>query len=168
MQPQIPQIFTDCCRRFSLGSAALTYPTHRASRRPEVDVYSLFQEDSACPASHMSILRQIRLCNGGAGLEQRADPLDYFESNLGNILRAQPFQDRSALKRNGQAPEIPHAQVVVTIGRNRQLIVDPVFFVGSNHGCSPDILTNLAPESLLQIRNHAMSDAIAQRREIFV
>ena len=39
----------------------------------------------------MSILREVHLRNPCVRIKQRADTLDYFESNLGNILRAQPF-----------------------------------------------------------------------------
>ena len=58
--------------------------------------------------------------------------------------------------------------MVIAIWRNSHLIVDPVLFIGGDSRGSPNILTNIAAECFLQIRNDAMPDAVAQRREIFV
>src|SRR4029077_21122657 len=45
---------------------------------------------------------------------------------------------------------------------------DPFFFIRNNHSCSPNILADVAAEHFLQVRNDPMSNAVAQRCEIFV
>jgi hypothetical protein len=49
----------------------------------------------------MAILWQIHFGDARIGIGERADTLDDVESNFRNVLRAQPFQNRAALKCNG-------------------------------------------------------------------
>ena len=47
-------------------------------------------------------------------------------------------------------------------------VVDPIFFVGGNNGCSPDVLADVAANDFFQIWNDTVANAVADRREIFV
>ena len=48
----------------------------------------------------MSISGEIYFGDARVRVEQRAHVLDHIKANFGNILRAQPLQNRAALKRN--------------------------------------------------------------------
>ncbi len=72
----------------------------------------------------MPILRKVYFRDARGWINQRADALDRFESDVGNILRPQPFQNRSALKRDGQAAQFSHVEMAVAVWENPQLSVD--------------------------------------------
>ena len=116
----------------------------------------------------MPILRKVYFRDARGWINQRADALDRFESDVGNILRPQPFQNRSALKRDGQAAQFSHVEMAVAVWGNPQLSVDPVFFVGCDSGRAPNAHPNLSAELLLDVRYDALTNSIAQWREIFV
>src|SRR6266581_5767774 len=115
-----------------------------------------FNKNSSRATTHMPILRKVHLCNVRCWIEKRADALDRFESDVGDILRPQPFQNRSALKRDGQAAQFSHVEMAVAVWGNPQLSVDPVFFVGCDSGCAPNGGANVSAEVFLQIRNDAV------------
>ena len=127
-----------------------------------------FNKNSSRATTHMPILRKVHLCNVRCWIEKGADALDRFESDVGNILRPQPFQNRSALKRDGQAAQFSHVEMAVAVWGKSQLSVDPVFFVGCDSGRAPNAHSNLSAELLLDVRNDALTNSISQRREIFV
>src|SRR5437867_2008191 len=114
----------------------------------------------------MPILGKICLRGAVARIKQRADTLDYFESNFGSILRAQPFQNHSALGRDRQEAQLSNRKIgTVCVW---QLAFDPVLLFGGNDAGTPDILPNIAAECSFQIRNDAATNSVAERSKIFV
>ena len=49
----------------------------------------------------MAILREIHFRERSFTISERADALDYFKADFRDVLLAQPFQNRAALKCNG-------------------------------------------------------------------
>ena len=114
----------------------------------------------------VSVSRQIYLRNPCVLIEQRAEALNYVETNFSNILPAQPFENRPTLNCHWQRAKSCHRKFYVA--RIGELTIDPSFFYTGNCRSAPDGGTNVSAEDFLQVRNDATADAVAKRIEILV
>src|SRR5713101_8908248 len=156
--------------RFLLGKQPASRGTLAASPTAAAKIAALLSldEDFTGPAAHMSILRKVDFCNSRVAIEQRANALNYFETDIGDVARAQPFHDRATLKSRRQVAKFFDRKIdILQVGMFCQRF-DPLFFFRRDHGRTPDVSSNVAPDCFFKIRNDAAADAIAQRRQIFV
>jgi len=114
----------------------------------------------------MSISRKINFGGTRVVTEQRANIFHNIEADICDFSRAQPLQNFAALKGNRQIAQLPDRKI--EIGGIGELILDPVFFFGSDRRGTPDSPANVSSEILLQIRNDPPANPIAKRRQIFV
>ena len=126
----------------------------------------LFDENFPATAPRVPIFRKIHFRDLSILVGERTNALDHVESDVRNVLCTQPFQERPALKRNGQPPKLCHGKIRMC--RITQLALDPFLFLSSYHCRSPNVLANVSAKRFLQIRNNSMSNAVAKWREIFV
>ena len=91
----------DRCSRFGVRSVPGIFSSckQRVSQRRG---YSLFDENFPGTAPRVSISRKIHFCDSNVTIGERANALDRVKSNVRNVLRPEPFQERPALKRDWQ------------------------------------------------------------------
>ncbi|HXQ02203.1 MAG TPA: hypothetical protein VN801_04475, partial [Candidatus Udaeobacter sp.] len=109
----------------------------------------------------MAVLREIHFGGGGVLIGKGAHALDHVETNLGNFLRSQPFQNYTPLKRDWQRTETGDREL--GIGRIRELFFDPIFFFAGDCSSPPNGRTNISAKNFLQVRDDAMTNAVAKR-----
>ncbi len=74
----------------------------RSMRRPQGDGYSAsLDEQLPSPAPRVAVFRKIDFCRASFRIEHRADLFDEHESNITDLLFAQPAGNRAALQRDG-------------------------------------------------------------------
>src|SRR4029077_13596390 len=117
-------------------------------------------------SARVTIFWKIHFCDSSVTIGERPNALDRVESNVRDVLRPQPFQQSPPLKRDWQRAKLYHGEFCMC--RITQFALDPFFFIRNNHSCSPNILADVAAKHFLQIRNDPMSNAIAERGEIFI
>src|ERR1035441_994042 len=114
----------------------------------------------------MSILRQIDFGDPRSGIDQRADTFDCFVTNAGNVSFAEPFQDGTTLQSYRQRAEFFHDEIDIRWTDVSRNAFDPSFLFGCDHRRAPDALADVTAKCLFQIWNDAVTNAIAQWREI--
>src|SRR4029077_1438543 len=104
--------FDRCCSRFAVRSAPSVFPSckQRVSQRCG---YSLFDKNFPGTAPRVSIFRKIHFCNSSVTIGERTNALDRVESNVRDVLRPQPFQERASLKRDWQRAKLYHGEICV-------------------------------------------------------
>src|SRR4029077_18867399 len=110
MKSLLTQILTDVVAA-SLCEALPVYfhlSTHRVSQRRS---YSSLDENFPGTAPRVSIFRKIHFCDSSVTISERTNALDYFESNVRDVLRPQPFQDGPPLKRDWQRTKLYHGGI---------------------------------------------------------
>jgi hypothetical protein len=65
-------------------------------------LYTSLQENFPGTTPRVSISRKIHFCDPNVTINERTNALDRVESNVRDVLRPQPFQERPALKRDWQ------------------------------------------------------------------
>src|SRR4029077_1342786 len=145
----------------SSASLRLAFLLKRQAR-----THALLYEDFPGAATNMFILRQIYFRDRCASIGERANTLDRIESNVRDVLCPQPFPERPTLKGDWQRTKLYHGEICMC--RITQFALDPFLFISSNDSRSPNVLADVAAKHFLQIRNDPMSNAVAQRCEIFV
>src|SRR5262245_18768297 len=69
-------------------------------------LYTLLHKNSSGTASRVSIFGKIHFCDSSVTICEQTNALDRIESNVRDILRPQPFQERAALKRDWQRAKL--------------------------------------------------------------
>src|SRR4029077_17013087 len=91
---------------------------------------------------------------------------NHVETDLGNFLRSQPFQNGTPLNRDRQRPEPRDREL--GIRRIRELFFDPVFFFAGDCSSPPNGGTNVSAKNFLKVRDDAMTKAVPDRIKILV
>ena len=76
--------------------------------------HPLLHKNPSSATACVLIVRKVNLCDFCGWVEQRADTLDDIEANFSDILRSQPFQNRTPLKRDGQRAKFCRGKFGVT------------------------------------------------------
>ena len=104
----------------------------------------LLHKNPSCATACVLIIGKVNFATGARWVDQRADTLDDIETNFSDILRPQPFQNCTPLKRDWQRAELSDRQL--GIGRIGQLIFDPIFFFAGNCRSTPNAGRMFRPE----------------------
>src|SRR5213082_1632379 len=81
----------------------------RCGERP----YISLDENFPATAPRVSIFRKIHFCDSSVTIGERTNALDRVESNVCDVLRPQPFQERPALKRDRQRAKLYYGEICI-------------------------------------------------------
>src|SRR5207244_1113289 len=84
--------------------------SRRCARRGEC-LYASLQENFPGTTPRVSISRKIHFRDSSVTIGERTDALDRVESNVRDVLRPQPFQERPALKRDWQPTKLYDGEI---------------------------------------------------------
>src|SRR6266404_1100750 len=94
-----------------LSTAYIDFHRMRCSGGCVSRPYTSLDENLPGTAARVAISREIHFRDWRIALSERADALDHVKANFGNVLRAQPFQNRPALKCNGERAKFQYGKI---------------------------------------------------------
>src|SRR4026207_335737 len=106
------------------GNGVMHFFHKSASPLPQ---HPLLHKNPSGATACVPIVRKVNLCHWCGWVEQRADTFDHIETNFSDILRPQPFENCTPLKRDWQCGDLAGGQL--GIGRIGVVLPDPSLVV---------------------------------------